>query len=415
MFTTLPSLARFASLLRFASPTRFTNLPRLDPSRYTGRLFAFMTLAFLAACDLPVAPSSGGQQVQPDAPVTVALLVPGGTGQGEASAIAASMENAARMAISDLNGARVNLRVYNTARDPGQAAAMARAAVADGAQIILGPLDAASANAVGLAVAPSGLNVLAFSNNTAIAGGNVFVLGNTFDNVSDRLVSYASNQGIRRFLVVHQDDLAGSVGRDAIANSVRRSGGQVVGIESYPFSQAGIFQRAPAIARAVNSTNAQAVFVTDTVAGGLPVLATSLGDQGLNADTTPLIGLTRWDAAPQATALPAMQGGIFALGDPGREAAFRNRYRTTYGQSPHTLASIAYDGIAAIGALVATGDRNALSAASLTRAAGFRGATGIFRLRPNGTNQRALAVARIVNGEVTIVEPAPSSFGRGGS
>lgn len=381
------------------------------------RIFAFTALAFLAACDLALPGTGGnsGQQIDPDAPVQVALLVPGGTGEAEASAIAASIENAARMAIADLNGVEIDLRVYNTARDPGQASQMAATAVAEGAKIILGPLDAASANAVGVTVAPANVNVLAYSNNPAIAGGNVFVLGNTFGNISDRLVSYAGTQGINQFMIVHQDDLAGSVGRDAIATSIRSAGGTVSGIEAYPFSQEGIFARAPAIAAATNASGAQAIFVTDNVAGGLPILATSLDDQGMNPANTPLVGITRWDAAPQAAELPGMQGGYFAMANAGREAAFRNRYESTYGSAPHPLASIAYDGIAAIGALAATGDRDALTKASLTRASGFAGATGIFRLRADGTNQRALAVARIVNNQISVVDPAPQSFGRGGS
>jgi ABC-type branched-subunit amino acid transport system substrate-binding protein len=396
---------------------RLPSLSATRTRRGAARVFAFTAMAFLAACGLtlPSVGGNSGQQIDPSAPVQVALLVPGGTSAAEASAIASSLENAARLAITDLNGVEVNLRVYNTARDAGQASQMAAAAIADGAQIILGPLDAASANAVGVTVAPANVNVLAFSNNPAIAGGNVFVLGNTFGNVSDRLVGYARTQGINRFMIVHQDDLAGSVGRDAIATSIRSGGGTVVGVESYPFSQEGIFARAPAIAAATTAGGAQAVFVTDNVAGGLPILATSLNDQGLTPSATPLIGITRWDAAPQAATLPGMQNGLFAMADAGREAVFRNRYEATYGQAPHPLASIAYDGIAAIGALAATGDRNALTVASLTRSAGFAGATGAFRLRPDGSNQRALAVARIINNQVAIVDPAPLSFGRGGS
>lgn len=155
--------------------------------------------------------------------------------------------------------------------------------------------------------------------------------------------------------------------------------------------------------------------MTDNVAGGLPILATSLDDQGLNPATSPFIGLTRWDAAPQIAELPGLQNGVFAMGDAGREAAFRNRYNATYATQPHALASIAYDGIAAIGALAATGDRNALTVSSLTRASGFSGATGVFRLRTDGSNERGLAIARISNNEISIVEAAPSSFGRGGS
>lgn len=402
-------------LARLPSPV--TSATRTSPAtilrRVAARIFALTAVAFLAACDLPAISTGGstGQQIDPSAPVRVALLVPGGTSQAEANAIAASLENAARLAIADLNGVNIDLRVYNTARDAGQASQMAAAAVTDGAQVILGPLDAASANAVGVTVSPANLNVLAFSNNPAIAGNNVFVLGNTFGNISDRLVSYASTQGITRYLITHQDDLAGAVGRDAIATSIRAGGGQIVGIESYPFSQQGIFDRAPAIAAAANAGGAQGIFVTDNVAGGLPILATSLNDQGVNPATSPLIGITRWDAAPQAAALPGMQNGLFAMANAGREAAFRNRYEAAYGQAPHPLASIAYDGIAAIGALAAAGNRDALTKDALTQPQGFRGTAGIFRLLPNGQNQRGLAVATIQDNQVVILEQAPRSFG----
>ena len=398
-------------------PSLASVMAHLDPRRFAARIFAITAMAFLAACDLalPGVGGDSGQQIDPTQPVQVALLVPGGTGQPAFDAMAASLENAARMGVADLNGARIDLRVYNTGRDATQAAQVAAAAVADGAKIILGPLDAESANAVGLAVSPANVNVLSYSNNPAVAGGNVFVLGKTFGNISDRLASYAASQGINSFMIVHQDDLAGAVGRDAIATSIRATGGTVAGIESYTFSQAGIFARAPAIAAATNASGAQAVFVTDTLQGGLSILATSLDDQGLTPANTPLIGLARWDTNPQAAALPGLQNGYFAIGDAGREAAFSNRYEATYGQPPHPLASIAYDGIAAIGALVATGDRSALTTGSLTRAAGFAGATGPFRLRPDGSNQRALAVARFIDNQMVIVDPAPQSFGRGGS
>ena len=36
--------------------------------------------------------------------------------------------------------------------------------------------------------------------------------------------------------------------------------------------------------------------------------------------------------------------------------------------------------------------------------------TGIFRLLPDGTNQRALAVATIQDRKVVVISPAPQSF-----
>jgi hypothetical protein len=41
------------------------------------------------------------------------------------------------------------------------------------------------------------------------------------------------------------------------------------------------------------------------------------------------------------------------------------------------------------------------------------GVNGIFRFLPNGTNERGLAVAQIVNQQVTVIDPAPRSFGGG--
>jgi hypothetical protein len=93
---------------------------------------------------------------------------------------------------------------------------------------------------------------------------------------------------------------------------------------------------------------------------------------------------------------------------------FEGRYAAAYGEAPHPLAGLAYDGIAAIGALVARGDANALSRANLTQGQGFQGTAGIFRLLPDGTNERGLAVAEVRNNQVVVLDPAPRSFGGAG-
>jgi ABC-type branched-chain amino acid transport systems, periplasmic component len=221
----------------------------LFPRRLAARLTALVSLAWLAACDVPTMPASGpggGQRIDPGATVQVALLVPGGD-SSEMARISSSLENSARMAISELDGARVDLNVYTTNRDPETAAAMANRAVRDGASIILGPLDAQSAISAGNAVAGANVNVLAFSNNpvvTETTGSNTFILGRTFANTAQRLVSHTMRDGISDYAVVHQDDIAGQTGRDAIASSVRASGGTVSTVQSYTFSQSGIFEAA---------------------------------------------------------------------------------------------------------------------------------------------------------------------------
>ena len=58
-------------------------------------------------------------------PVQVALLVPAGSAEGGAI-LAQSLENAARLAIADLDGADIDLRVYDTAGQASLAADAAR-------------------------------------------------------------------------------------------------------------------------------------------------------------------------------------------------------------------------------------------------------------------------------------------------
>jgi ABC-type branched-subunit amino acid transport system substrate-binding protein len=147
---------------------------------------AAMGLAALTACD-PTLTTGGGGSLNKGDVVKVALLVPYGSTSAGDETLARSLENAARLALVDLGTDRIEMTVYNTAGQTGNAAAAANQAAADGAKIIVGPLRSDAANAAAVAVRDDKLNVLAFSNNASIAGGNMFILGNTFDNIAQRL------------------------------------------------------------------------------------------------------------------------------------------------------------------------------------------------------------------------------------
>ncbi|PIE13462.1 MAG: penicillin-binding protein activator [Rhodobacterales bacterium] len=386
----------------------------------SARLLAAASIALVAACE-PIAlgglgggnPNSG-QMIDPTQPVPVALLVPRGSGNGTDDTLAQNLENAARLAMADLDGVKIDLRVYSTAGNAAKAQTAALQAVNDGALIILGPVFGEAANAAGVAVASKNVNVLAFSNNATIAGGNVFVLGPTFDNIANRLTQFARKQGKSRILVVSSDNAAGQLGNAAIQKAIARNGATLAGAVSYEFSQPGVIAAVPKIKAAAVAGNADAIFMTSNTAGSLPLFSQMLPEAGIGPDVAQYIGLTRWDIPAQTTSLPGVQGSWFALPDPNKSAAFSSRYNAAYGSSPHPIAGLAYDGIAAIGALAKAGKRDALTHAALTQGAGFQGATGIFRLRPDGTNQRGLAVAQIKNKKVVVIDAAPGSFAGAG-
>lgn len=379
------------------------------------RALLILTACALAACGAVPIPGAGGVggRIDPSRPVPVALLVPGGSAKQTDNAIAGDLESAARMAVSDLGSVQIDLRVYNTGGTPATAAAVARQAVADGARIIVGPLYSQSSNAAAVAVANDGVNVLSFSNTPTIAGGNLFVMGNLFDTTADRLARHAVQQGITRFYIARAENLQGELGAAAATRAVSAAGGQVVGMQSYPLSQQGVLSVSSTIADQARAAGAQAIIVTANVGTELQILGAALQTAGLDPTQTPLIGLTRWDTRSEHIAAPMLQHGLFTVPDRGRISAFKSRFASTYGHEPLPVAGLAYDAIAAIGALVATGEPDALGRASLTRAVGFQGTAGIFRLRPSGLNDRGLAVATITDGAVQIVSPAPRSFSNG--
>ena len=370
----------------------------------------------LAACD-PAAVGSlatgGGVKIDANAPVPVALLIPRGGSQSD-NLLAQNLENAARLAIRDLGGVKIDLRVYGTAGNSSTAANMASQAVNDGAKIILGPIYGESANAAGVAVASQGVNVLSFSNNPTIAGGNVFVLGQTFANTANRLVGYAKRNGKDKIVILHANDVAGQLGRNAIQQAISANGATLAGTVDYALSQESVVAAVPRVKAAVGSGGANALFLTTSSASALPLFAQLLPEAGVSSATSQYIGLTRWDIPKQTLDLPGVQGGWFAQPDPAATNAFNQKYSAAYGASPHPLAGLAFDGIAAVGALVKSGKSNALTGASLTQGAGFRGASGIFRLRRDGTNERGLAVATIRNKSVVVLEGAPKAFGGAG-
>lgn len=367
-------------------------------------------LGLVAACEPVAMTGQTGPRVDPDRPVQVALLVPSGSGQSGDVALATSLENAARLAVADLGGVRIDLRVYDTAGNAGMAAQQATRAVNEGAQIILGPVFAESARAVGTAVAGTGVPVLSFSNNPRVASGNVFVMGPTFDNTARRLVAYSVAQDKRRFLTVSERNESGEVGRAAIARAVANAGGMMAGEEAFDFSQQGVVDAVPRIAEGARAGGAEAIFFTSNTAGALPLLVQLLPENRTGPDRFQYIGLTRWDIPSAILELPGVQGAWFALPDPALTRAFNSRYAAAHGRDPHPIAGLAYDGIAAVGALIRSGRPDALSRAALTQSQGFAGVAGVFRLLPDGTNERGLAVAQIRDRAVVVIDPAPRSF-----
>jgi len=349
-------------------------------------------------------------------PVRVALLVPTGSSDAERNALGAALENAARLALADRPNSNIELSVLSTGGDANMAATAAAQAVALDADIIVGPLFSTSVAAVGPIAQQAGIPVLSFSNNTAVASGNVYILGRTFGTSARRLMSFAASRGLRNTGLIHTQDTEGQAALAAVQQAAGETGAQLVATASYPRSREGIPAAAEFFTNEMIRNGVDNLLLSDR-GTGLIYAASFLPFHGLNVDRTQVMGLQELTEGAMASER-ALAGAWYTVIDPSQSAAFSSRYSARYGSRPHALASLGYDGIAAVDTLVAEArasrDARAFDARNLTRSAGFTGAEGAFRFRADGSTDRALAIMEVTRDGPQLVDPAPGTLGFSG-
>jgi len=356
-----------------------------------------------------------GPRVDPTSTTKVALLVPLGSGDTNQEDLANNLIRAAKMAITDHPKAKIKMKIYATSGNTLQAGRAARRAISDGVKIIIGPLFSESAVAVGKVAAANNVNVLSFSNTLEVAGGNIFILGNTFQNTADRIIGYASTKGYKSIAIVSPETSAGSIASSAVKSAAAKIGVQVIGSYSYPFSADGIANSASGIARKIRRSKSTAVVLTTDSASGLPLLAERLQARGLPIKNIKVLGLARWDIPQSTLNTPSLRNGWFTVPDGAAINDFNSRFNKIYGTPPHPLAGVAYDGMQAFAILLEQGNLGAAQRSQLTRPQGFQGSSGRFRLLEDGSTQRALSVAEASAGALRIISSAPTRFGGSGS
>src|SRR4029078_12294668 len=126
-----------------------------------------------------------------------------------------------------------------------------------------------------------------------------------------------------------------------------------------------------------------------------------------------LLGTGLWGDDTRIASEKLLDGGWYPSPEQTGFRNFSGRYRARYGQDPVRTATLAYDAVALVAALVKTQGMQRFSEQVLTNPSGFAGIDGVFRFRPEGTNERGLAVLRVTPSGGQVISPAPKSFARG--
>jgi branched-chain amino acid transport system substrate-binding protein len=361
----------------------------------------------------PSPPQSPDQAPPPGAAigtgeVKTALILPLSAG-GNAGLAGQAMRNAAEMAIAEFNAPNIQILVKDDAGSPDGARQSAQQALDEGAEIILGPLFAQSVSVVGQMARSRNVPIIAFSTDANVASSGVYLLSFLPESDVERIVQYAASTGKHSYAALIPDNPYGTVVEAAFKQAVVRRSGQVVALERYPHDKAAMAGPVRNVAQA--AVRADALFIPD---GGdaVPDVVQALIGNGVNTKRIQLLGTGLWDD-PRITGNPALDGAWYAAPDAAGYRGFSDRYRTRYKLDPVRTATLAYDAVALIAALVKTQGTQRFSAAVLTNPSGFTGIDGLFRFRADGTNERGLAVLRVTGTGAQTIAPAPRSFGTG--
>jgi ABC-type branched-subunit amino acid transport system substrate-binding protein len=245
--------------------------------------------------------------------------------------------------------------------------------------------------------------VIAFSTDSSVAGRGVFLLSFLPESDVNRIIEYAASIGKRSFAALLPDNAYGNVVEVAFKQAVARRGGRVVAFEKYGADRAGVARIAQALGQA------DALLLADD---GDSVVATAdaLAAAGANLKNIQLLGTGLWDN-PRVFNSATLRGGLYAAPDPSGFRSFSSRYHAKYNADPVRTATLAYDAVALVAALARTQGGQRFSSEVLTNPSGFAGIDGVFRFRPDGTNERGLAVMRVAPGGSQPVAGSPKSFG----
>jgi len=347
----------------------------------------------------PVPPPA--PKLPPNAKIKVAILLPL---SGKNAPLGQAMLNAAQLAVFDVADPHFELMPRDTGLSDGAAEVVARDALANGAQLIIGPVFATNVTSVKPIAAVAGVNMLALSTDTSLADQNVFVMGFAPGAQIERAVAYAHVHGVQNFAALVPKGAYGNLIGDAFQAAVARQGDAVVDIES--FDPARHDSEVAVTALAARRDRIDALLLPE---GGddLKLIAGQLAGANFDPKRTHLIGTGLWDVADIGHAT-FLIGGWYAAPDPRARQNFLKAYTKAYGQEPPRLATLAYDATALAALLAKQGGR--FDRAALTNPNGFAGIDGIFRLTNQGIVERGLAVLEVTNNGGHLVDPAPSTF-----
>ncbi|MGX5799708.1 ABC transporter substrate-binding protein [Bradyrhizobium sp. Arg314] len=326
------------------------------------------------------------------------LSAPGGTGEN-----GRKMYDGARLAMADLGDKLLTLTIEDTRGDSGYAKDLAVKAITSGAvKVLIGPSELAATQRLAKLSGSKRPPVLALADNFAGGPGVYSVRLSEADSAAAGAAAIAS-KGAKKFVLMVPAGADSSAAESRVANALSIYGATLAVTLPYSASDDG----AKVVSDMGSLVDAPDAVVVASGDGSPTAVLAALKAKGIPGKAVTLIGTDRWLERPVD---PLYEGAYIATLDQSETGPIADRFKATYNYQPDVNVAYAYDMVALSAGIASSVGPDGFSKQVLENATGFRGSTGLFRFRADGSSQRSMPFFKVEKGQLKLVEKQTAGF-----
>lgn len=312
------------------------------------------------------------------------------------------MRDAAKLAMTDIGNGLLTLTIEDTKGDSTQAGKLAVQAITTGVKVVIGPTELPAAQHIATLSGSKRPPVLALADNFAGSAGVYAVPLSEADSAAAGAAGLAA-KGSKKFVLLVEGGPNASAVEKRVANGLSIYGATLA--VTVPYSGGdGAAKAVDEMGSLVDTPDA--VIVASGDSSPSSVLA-ALKSKGIPGKAISVVGTNRWLEHPID---PLFEGAYIATLDSSETGPIADRFRTTYNYPADVNVAYAYDMIALTAGIASAVGPDGFSKQVLENPNGFRGSTGLFRFRADGSSQRSMPFYRVQKGALKLVAKSTSGF-----
>lgn len=312
------------------------------------------------------------------------------------------MLDGAKLAMADLGNALLTVTVEDTKGDSAHASDLAVKAITTGSKVVIGPAELPAAQHIAKLSGSTRPPVLALADNFAGGPGVYAVCLSEADSAAAGAAGIAA-KGLKKFVLLVEAGANASAVEKRVANSLSIYGATLA--VTLPYSAGDGGTKAVADLGSLVDTP-DAVIVASGDDSPSQILA-ALKSKGIPGKAIAVVGTNRWLEHPME---PLFEGAYIATLDPSETGPIADRFKTTYNYPADTNVAYAYDMVALTAGIASAVGPGGFSKQVLENPSGFRGSTGLFRFRADGSSERSMPFYQVQKGALKLVAKSTSGF-----